>query len=80
MKKFNPLVIAKKRSEKKISLQQMAEELGFKNASTYMHYEKGTYAFKAEQLPTVAEVLGCKVEDFYEEIVAKSATEKRVAI
>lgn len=82
MRKFKPSVIARKRAEKKISLQQMAEELGFKNASTYMHYEKGTYAFKAEQLPVVAQVLDCKVEDFFEEVVAKNATkeEKRAAI
>lgn len=80
MKKFNPSIIARKRSEKKISLQHMAETLGFKNASTYMHYEKGTYAFKAEQLPIVAKVLGCKVEDFFEESVAESATKNFVAI
>lgn len=78
MIEFNPKIIAKIRAEKKLSLQFMAEILGFKNASTYMHYEKGTYSFRAEHLPKIAKALECEVLDFFEEIVAKTATKDAV--
>jgi hypothetical protein len=42
----------------------MAHYLGFKNASTYLKYEKGVYAFKAEHL-LLAEVLKCDLQDFF---------------
>ena len=78
MTKFNSEVISRKRLEKNLSLQFMAEKLGFKNASTYMHYEKGAYFFRAEQLPKLAEVLDCEVVDFFEEFVAENATKEVV--
>ncbi|WP_445935334.1 hypothetical protein [Paenibacillus sp. FSL L8-0463] len=37
--------IKKRRQELELSLQEMAETLGFKNALTYMKYEEGSYAF-----------------------------------
>lgn len=55
------------------TLQELADFLGMKNASTYMKYENGTYSFKAEQLPKLAEALECKITDFFNQNVAKIA-------
>lgn len=65
--------IKTKRIQRKISMQKMAELLGFKNASTYLKYENGIYAFKAEQLPKLAEILDCSITDFFTKNVAKTA-------
>ncbi|WP_341538275.1 helix-turn-helix transcriptional regulator [Paenibacillus pinisoli] len=54
-----------RRQELNIPLQEMAESLGFKNASTYLKYEVGESALKAEQLPIVARKLKCKMENFF---------------
>ena len=43
----------------------MAEILGFKNASTYLKYEKGIYAFKAEMIPVLAKALNCEIGNFF---------------
>lgn len=56
-----------------MTLQEVADAMGIKNASTYMKYENGTYSFKAEQLPLLARVLKCETENFFVEIVAKIA-------
>jgi transcriptional regulator with XRE-family HTH domain len=74
MKKINLDFIKTKRENLGISLQQMAHHLGFKNASTYLKYEKGVYAFKAEHLPILAEVLKCDLRDFFTFDVAVLAT------
>ena len=58
MKMLNLEFIAKRRSELKLTLLEMATALGFKNASTYMKYEKGEYAFRANHLQVIAKVLG----------------------
>lgn len=73
MKKLNLEYIKKRRLELGKSQQEMAEHLGMKNASTYLKYENGTYAFKAEQLPALAEALNCKISDFFIKNVAKTA-------
>lgn len=65
--------IKQRRTALGLSLQEMAEHLGFKNASTYLKYENGTYAFKAEHLPLLAEVLKCSISDFFVQIIAKTA-------
>ena len=57
--------IKKRRSELGISQQKMAEILGFKNASTYLKYEKGIYAFKAEMIPVLAKALNCEIGNFF---------------
>ncbi|MBW8350735.1 helix-turn-helix transcriptional regulator [Bacillus sp. IITD106] len=67
---FNLSFIKKRRTELDIPMQQMAIYLGFKNASTYLKYERGDYSFKAEQLPTLAKVLKCDVSDFFNLSVA----------
>ena len=62
---LNLKFIINRRLEKKITRQHMAEKLGFKNASTYMKYEKGQYIFKASMLPILAKELGCEISDFF---------------
>lgn len=56
-----------------LSLQDMAESLGFKNASTYMKYEEGVYSFKANHLPMLANKMKCKIENFFEDNFAEIA-------
>lgn len=65
MKKLNLLFIKKRRLEINKTLQEMADCLGMKNASTYLKYESGLYSFKADQLPALAEALKCKITDFF---------------
>ena len=48
-----------------LSLQDMAEAMGLKNASTYMKYEDGHYQLKAIHLPILATKLKCKIENFF---------------
>ena len=67
-------VIKEKRNKLKMSMQEMAETLEMKNASTYMKYENGTYAFKAQHLPILADALDCKISDFFSQKVAVLAT------
>jgi len=61
-----------------LSLQDMAEELGFKNASTYMKYEDGLYLFKANHLPVLAVKLKCRIENFFVENFAEIAKVDRM--
>jgi len=51
--------------EQGLTLQEMAESLGFKNASTYLKYEKGSYDFKANHLPVLAKKLKCGLHDLF---------------
>lgn len=74
MNQVNLEFIRKRRSEMGISMQKMAEHLGFKNASTYLKYEKGVYSFKAEHLPILADVFACELQDFFICNVAKITT------
>lgn len=72
--------IKKRRQELNLSLREMAESLGFKNASTYMKYEEGSYSFKANHLPILANKLDGRIEDFFIENFAEIAkTEYYVA-
>ena len=73
MQKLNLTFIKERRIQLGITLQEMAEKLGFKNGSTYLKYENGIYAFKAEQLPLLAKSLNCKITDFFNKNVAKTA-------
>lgn len=68
--------IKKRRQELNISLQEMAESLGFKNASTYMKYEEGSYSFKANHLPILANKLDGKIENFFMKNFAEIANNK----
>ncbi|UJW58773.1 helix-turn-helix transcriptional regulator [Bacillus sp. A116_S68] len=74
MKALNLNFIKERRKELNISLQEMAVILGFKNASTYMKYERGEYSFKADHLPILANKLNCKIELFFTLDVVDIAT------
>ncbi|MET3846846.1 helix-turn-helix transcriptional regulator [Paenibacillus sp. OAE614] len=56
-----------------LSLQEMADAMGLKNASTYMKYEDGTYSLKANHLPILAKKLKCSIGNFFERDFAKIA-------
>jgi len=73
MKTLDLIFIKKKRLGLDKTLQDMADALGMKNASTYLKYENGTYAFKAEHLPALASALNCDIADFFNHNVAKTA-------
>lgn len=64
--------VADRRAKLNIPMQEMAAKLGFKNASTYLKYERGNYRFRADQLPDLADALRCTIEDFFTQNVAKS--------
>ena len=59
--------IKKHRIEQNKTLQDVADALNYKSASTYMKHEKGDHAFKANQLPTLAFILNCSIMDFFSE-------------
>lgn len=63
--KVNLDYIKHRRQYLTLSLQELAEALGFKNASTYMKYEEGSYQFKANHLPILASKLECSLENFF---------------
>ena len=68
---LNLQFIKKRRLDLKLSMMNVSEELGFKNASTYLKYETGEYELKAEMLPTLANILECDIENFFTQDVAK---------
>lgn len=65
MNAINLKFIKDMRTQNNITLLQMSEELGFKNASTYLKYESGEYSFKAEMLPILAKVFSCDIANFF---------------
>lgn len=65
MNQFNLEYIQKRRDDLNITLQEMADAFGMKNASNYMKYEKGIYAFKAKDLPKLAKKLKCNETNFF---------------
>ncbi|MED4749909.1 helix-turn-helix transcriptional regulator [Brevibacillus choshinensis] len=74
MKRLNLEFIAATRNELGLTLQDMADALGFKNASTYMKYEKGDYSFKANHVPVIARMLKCTIEQlFFDKNFAETA-------
>ncbi|OAK72658.1 helix-turn-helix domain-containing protein [Lederbergia galactosidilytica] len=73
MQKLNLQFIKTRRIQLDKTLQETAECLGMKNASTYMKYENGIYAFKADHLPLLARTLNCMITDFFTSDVAETA-------
>lgn len=65
MTSINLKFIKSKRKEKNITLQQMANILGYKKASTYSNYENGIYSIKANMLPVLAKTFECEIKDLY---------------
>lgn len=72
MKQLNLDYIKSRRVELGLSLQEVANKLGFKNASTYLKYENGNYSFKAEMLPVLANILKCEIENFFTPEISKT--------
>ncbi|MEK4732835.1 helix-turn-helix domain-containing protein [Paenibacillus sp. FSL L8-0641] len=73
MNQFNLRFIKQRRKELSKTLQDMADALDMKNASSYMKYENGEYSFKATHLPMLANELECGVENFFENDFAEIA-------
>ncbi|MCR1897806.1 helix-turn-helix domain-containing protein [Irregularibacter muris] len=65
MKQLNLAYIKERRIKLNLSQQELANKLGFKNASTYLKYENGDYLFKAEMLPELSTILKCKITNFF---------------
>lgn len=63
---INLAFIKARRVELNKSLLEVAEALGFKDASTYWNYENGNFRLKADMLPLLAEILECEIEKFFE--------------
>lgn len=63
--KVNLSYIKQMREKNGLSMQYMAELLGFKSAPAYFHYEKGEREFRADMLPVLARAFNCKIEDLY---------------
>lgn len=79
MKQLNLDYIKERRIELGLSLKEVANELGFKNASTYLKYENGDYLFKAEMLPVLANILKCRIEIFFTTQIAKTEIDDHTA-
>lgn len=65
MNEVNFDLIKMRRKEMRLTLKDMAEMLGFKDASTYYKYEKGIYKFRAEHLPLLASKLKLRMKDIF---------------
>ncbi|MFD2704178.1 helix-turn-helix domain-containing protein [Salibacterium lacus] len=65
MNYFNLPGIKSRREHLNISMQEMARELGYKNASTYMKYENGTYSFRAHHVPILSKKLDMSIDNLY---------------
>ena len=57
--------IRNRRKELGITLLDMAEACGLKNAGNYYKYEVGIYKFDAEMLPVLAKKLKCGMGKFF---------------
>lgn len=65
MSMVNLEYIRSRRAALGLSQQFVANALGFKNASTYLKYENGTYVFKAKMLPKLAELFEVEIDKFF---------------
>lgn len=74
---INFSLIKKKREEKGISLEEMAQSLGFKNASTYLKYENNTYSFKLTMLPVLSKKLEIPYEKFFVNNISELEIKKK---
>lgn len=65
MAKLDLEYIRNRRIELNLSQQYLANQLGFKNASTYLKYESGDYSLKADMLPILAKELKVNMKLFF---------------
>ncbi|EAC4425291.1 XRE family transcriptional regulator [Listeria monocytogenes] len=74
--KVNLNFIKQKRISLGYSQKEMADMMGFKNASTYSKYENGDYKIKAEMLPVLAKILKCNMKKFFTQNVSETETKQ----
>lgn len=67
-------LIKKLRSNKKLTLQDMADNLGLKSKSDYFKRENGDTKFKSTEMPILAKVLGVPITKFFKLKVDKIET------
>lgn len=67
MQQFAPNKLRERRLERGLSQTELAFAIG-RAFETYRLYEQGKYAPSAKLLPTIADALGCRVEDLFEEV------------
>lgn len=48
-----------------LTLFEVAQALGLKNAGNYYKYEAGEYQLSASMLPPLAKLLQCNINDFF---------------
>ena len=77
MTRINLEFIRARRILLKLTLQDMADALGFKYAANYMMYERGEYKFKANHIPALAQKLECEIDDLFTEGGAPHDLSKR---
>lgn len=65
LKEVNLSQIKQRRKEMKLTLMDMAIELGFKSASNYYKYETGAYEFDANHIPVLMKKLKLKMKDIF---------------
>lgn len=76
MNNVNLKLIKEKRISKGFSLEYMSEILALKSRSSYFKRETGEYAFKAEEIPVIANELDLS----YDNIFAKKLTQEKQLI
>ena len=64
MATFDLLYIRERRQKLELTCAEVAEKLGM-STSSYNRYERGLNKFNADMLPALANVLKCKVKNFY---------------
>lgn len=74
MFRVNLQLIKDTRLEKGLSLQEMADSLGFNDKVKYYRRETGEYKFHPEELPLVAKTLEIPIEKIFERKVSKIET------
>ena len=79
MDTLNLKFIKERRKKQRFTLQQAANMLGLSNGSVYYKYESGIYAFKAETLPMLANILSCSISDFFTQNSSKIETKQKSA-
>lgn len=65
MKEIDLDFLKRKRIESKLTLTDMAETFGLKDASGYYRYETGETRLKADMLPVLANLFKCDIKNFY---------------
>lgn len=66
--KLNTVNLKHLRIERKMSLKEIADALGFKTPGGYQRIEKGENKLKAEHLPILAQKFEMNVNEFIKEI------------